>query len=103
MRGGSFGYGTWSREGVILFERGEEPRGISRVAAEGGTPVAVTTIDSSRDETDHILPRFLPDGRHFLYGVLSRKAGQSGIYIGSLDSSVSKRLIEYYPANSIVD
>jgi eukaryotic-like serine/threonine-protein kinase len=101
--GGSFGYGTWSRDGVILFERGEEPRGISRVAAEGGTPVAVTTLDSSRDETDHILPRFLPDGRHFLYGVLNRKAEQSGIYIGSLDSSVSKRLMEYYPAASIMD
>jgi serine/threonine protein kinase/dipeptidyl aminopeptidase/acylaminoacyl peptidase len=101
--GGSFGYGTWSRDGIILFERGEEPKGISRVAAEGGTPVAVTTLDSSRDETDHILPRFLPDGRHFLYSVLSKKAGQSGIYIGSLDSSVSKQLIEYYPAPSTMD
>jgi serine/threonine protein kinase len=91
---GSFGYGTWSQQGVILFARGDEPRGISRVSADGGTPVTVTTLDPDREETDHILPRFLPDGRHFLYAVLSRKPGYSGIYVRSLDSPGSTRLVD---------
>jgi hypothetical protein len=72
----------------------EQPKGISRVPAEGGTPVAVTTVDESREETDHVFPSFLPDGRHFLYGVRSKKAQHSGIYLGSLDSPESKRLQE---------
>jgi len=30
-------------------------------------------------------PQFLPDGRHFLYVVLSDESGRSGLYLGGLD------------------
>jgi serine/threonine protein kinase len=99
---GGFGHGTWSRQGVILFVRGDQGGGISRVSADGGTPVKVTTLDPARGETDHILPRFLPDGRNFLYAVFSRKPGYSGIYLGSLDSPGSKLLIDS-PSSSPLD
>jgi len=59
--------------------------GILRVPAAGGTPVAVTKVDASRKERVHLMPSFLPDGRHFLYLKNSSAAEQAGIYLGSLD------------------
>src|SRR5438128_288965 len=67
---GSFNYGTWSREGVILFGAGTRPE-IQRVSASGGTPTPVTTLDTGNQQTRvlHINPFLLPDGRHFFYRV----------------------------------
>ena len=76
--------GTWSRDGVIVFARGAGA--LQRVTAEGGTPEPVTSLDASRQENVHMTPRFLPDGRHFLYLVRSAQRGHSGIYAGSLDA-----------------
>ena len=75
--------GSWNRAGVILFG---SSAGIMRVSADGGAATPVTALDRSRSETAHVLPIFLPDGRHFLYKRRSSKAGTSGIYIGSLDA-----------------
>jgi eukaryotic-like serine/threonine-protein kinase len=35
----------------------------------------------------------LPDGRHFLYFSRSTEAGKSGIYVASLDSKESQRVV----------
>jgi Tol biopolymer transport system component len=43
-------------------------------------------------ETGHAFPRFLPDGKHFLYYV-NGDVQISGTYLGSLDGSVKKRLM----------
>src|SRR6185503_2068809 len=58
--------GAWSPRGEILFAPGSTG-GLFRVPAAGGEPVAVTRLDSTRNETGHRFPQFLPDGRHFLY------------------------------------
>jgi eukaryotic-like serine/threonine-protein kinase len=84
--------GAWSREGVILFGAGVGPAGtggpLKRVSSAGGPRVAATKIASG----DHRFPSFLPDGRHFFF--YTNGAGdQDGIYIGSLDSLESKRII----------
>jgi serine/threonine protein kinase/Tol biopolymer transport system component len=92
--GSSVGFGTWNQNGVVLFKRGEEPRGISQVSAEGGTPLQVTTIDTTRGELDHVVPQFLPDGDHFLYYVESLRADVSGTYVGSLSTKTSRRLLQ---------
>ncbi|HUK64974.1 MAG TPA: protein kinase, partial [Dongiaceae bacterium] len=58
--------GAWSKNGVIVFA----PNNLGplmRVAAGGGAPTPVTTLDSTRHERGHRYPQFLPDGRHFLY------------------------------------
>ncbi|HEY0142100.1 MAG TPA: protein kinase [Thermoanaerobaculia bacterium] len=55
--------GTWSGE-TILFAGRYTP--IMRVSASGGTPVAVTRLVKG-SEVSHRWPRFLPDGKHFLY------------------------------------
>ena len=74
--------GAWSRDGTILFSHRV---GLSRVAASGGTPVPVTTIDESRGEFAHQFPQFLPDGRRFLYLIRSDQAERRGIYLASID------------------
>jgi eukaryotic-like serine/threonine-protein kinase len=75
--------GSWNRDGVIIF--GSVSTGLWRVPAEGGTPVPLTVLDSSRHESEHELPSFLPDGQHFLYFVNSTDPGNRGLYVGSLD------------------
>jgi Tol biopolymer transport system component len=102
--------GTWNREGVILFASIWDP--VSRVSAGGGEVTAVTTLDSSRGETAHGFPYFLPDGDHFLYTVRPRAffaTGQSvTLMIGSLTSGESRILLKdstmaaYDPAGYLV-
>jgi eukaryotic-like serine/threonine-protein kinase len=73
--------GTWNRDGTILFGSAAGP--IFRVAADGGTPVKVTTIDAARGETSHRWPAFMPDGRHFVYVA----APKNHAWFGSLDGT----------------
>jgi serine/threonine protein kinase/Tol biopolymer transport system component len=81
------GGGTWNSEGVMLFSGAGV---IHRVLAAGGQPTAITELDQSGKETEHLAPFFLPDGRHYLFLVLS---ADSGIYVGSIDSRERKRLL----------
>jgi serine/threonine protein kinase/Tol biopolymer transport system component len=76
--------GVW-HDDTILFAT---PRGpIHRVSSIGGTPAAVTTLREG--ETDHQMPAFLPDGRHFLFQAASGQAANQTftLWIGALDSS----------------
>jgi Tol biopolymer transport system component len=81
---GGWREGAWSTEDVILFGAG--PSGLWEVAARGGTPVQVTTVDRLRGEVQHSGPSFLPDGRRFLYHRASAEPENNGIYLGSLDA-----------------
>jgi eukaryotic-like serine/threonine-protein kinase len=77
------GGATWNREGVIVFAPNFEGV-LYRVPASGGQPIAVTEAYKAYDETNHIWPEFLPDGRHFLFLVYGKDG--EGIHVGSLDS-----------------
>jgi len=83
--------GTWNRDGVILFAPQDGP--IYRVAASGEPVVPVTELDATRGDTSHRFPRFLPDGVHFLYLVISSRPESGGIYVGSLASTEAHRLV----------
>jgi Tol biopolymer transport system component len=72
--------GSWNRDDVILFG---SAGGVMRVPAGGGTPAAMTA--PSPKGTLHGFPRFLPDGRKFLY-LAFRGHGEPAIYSGSLDA-----------------
>ena len=92
--------GTWSRDGVIVFA----PDAISelfRVSSQGGSPVEITKRDSSRFETSHRWPVFLPDGKHFLYLAANFTGRQenNAIYLGALDSQ-ERRLLVSTSANA---
>jgi Tol biopolymer transport system component len=58
--------GTWGTDDEIVFAaRGDGP--LARVRASGGTSQPVTELDRGRGELAHLWPRFLPDGRRFVY------------------------------------
>ena len=86
--------GSWSPEGVILFAP-ESSRPIQRVSQLGGEPVDVTAFDEERGDDSHRHPRFLPDGKKFLY--LARfpdgtKEGQA-IIAASLEGGDERTLV----------
>jgi serine/threonine protein kinase len=86
------GYGgTWNRDGLILFAPSSGPLFI--VPAAGGTPVQVTHIDKARGDTAHRHPKFLPDGTHFVFFVASNKPENAGLYLGTLGSKETRRLV----------
>jgi Tol biopolymer transport system component len=64
LRPGNTPSGTWNRGGVILFSNGNA---IFRIPAAGGPATVGTMVDATRGEEAHLLPHFLPDGRHFIY------------------------------------
>ena len=92
--------GSWNRDGVIVFSP-NSLHGIQRVPAAGGNPVDVTTIDSSRSETSHRWPVFLPDGKHFLYMAanFAGKTDANAIFVGSIDGN-EKRFVVNAGANA---
>ncbi len=69
----------------------DEGPAVSRPDA-GGVPAPVTALDAERQERAHVLPQFLPDGRHFIYLVRAREP-HGGVYVASLDSRETKRLL----------
>jgi serine/threonine protein kinase/Tol biopolymer transport system component len=83
--------GTWNRDNTIVFSSGFA---LLRVAAEGGQPTPITTLDRSRGETAHRYPAFLPDGRHFIYSILSTDPANAGVYVGAPDFSDRKRVLD---------
>jgi len=85
------GGGAWNQEGIILFAPGLSG-GLSRVAAGGGKPVPVTKLDAAKFQRSHLWPQFLPDGKHFVFFVLTDMGETTGVYTGALDSSASTRL-----------
>jgi len=85
--------GTWNSGDVILFAS-SATNGLRRVSASGGTPTQLTTLDRSRQETRHLWPVFLPDGRHFVYHVQASGGTPSAIYLGELDSPQHTKLVE---------
>lgn len=83
------GGGAWSSQGVIIFSSGGVLR---RVLATGGQPTVITTLDTSKQETEHLSPFFLPDGQHYVFLAVSSQPSHTAIYVGSLDSTERKPL-----------
>ncbi|MCZ6708310.1 MAG: hypothetical protein O7A71_10230, partial [Chloroflexi bacterium] len=88
--------GTWGPDGTILFQpKFSEP--LYRVSSGGGEPEQVTTLDESRFDIAHRWPEFLPDGRHFLFFVVSTTnplaSEHAGVFVGSLDSPETKQVL----------
>src|SRR5438552_562783 len=76
------GRGRWERASWLLTSA------LFRVSSSGGSPMEMTKPDSSRFETSHRWPLFLPDGKHFLYlaANFSGQTENNAIFLGSLDS-----------------
>ena len=78
--------GSWNRNGDIIV--GNIAGGILHVSETGGTASPVTALDPSRKEEFHLLPSFLPDGRHFVYvRVAPGTPDHGGVYVGAIDAA----------------
>ena len=80
-------FGTWNRDGVILFSSGRE--GIYRVPATGGEPVLALRSDETARYSS---PTFLPDGRHFLVR-RSPTQGAAEVHLAALDRQETTSLL----------
>jgi len=88
---------AWGSAGVIIFAPTPDGTPLYRVSEGGDAPAAATSLDSTRLETGHIFPRFLPDGRHFVFLSRSAKPENTGIGAGSLDQLQTRFL---FPSDS---
>ena len=62
---------SWGDNGTIVFAPGSGRRGLFRVSAAGGTPVALTTPDPNKGEVRHSWPQILPGSEAVLFTVWS--------------------------------
>lgn len=85
--------GAWGADGAIVFTPGFTSPLYKVSAAGGGAATPLTQLDESRKQTSHRWPFFLPDGRRFLYFSRSTDREAEGLYVGSLDSSENKFLL----------
>ena len=98
--------GAWNGDGVIVF--GGSEGGMRRVSATGGEVTELLPLDESRKETRHVWPRFLPDGRHFLYrSHNSIPSDPPEIFVASIDGKERKRVFKgntdvYYAAGHLL-
>jgi serine/threonine protein kinase len=98
--------GTWNSDGIIVFGTGDA--GLQRISVDGGNATQATTLDKTRQEDRHVWPRFLPDGRQFIYWAHSAKSENNGIYLGSLDSKETHFIVasefaaEFAPPNYLL-
>jgi len=83
--------GAWNLDDVIVFAP-DSRSALLRVGSMGGVPTPATRLDPNLKAGSHRWPRFLPDGRHFLYLAWNGDVDRQGIFVGSLDSSDSVRV-----------
>ncbi len=85
--------GSWNQDGVIIFTPAP-PAPTLRIAASGGEPTPLNSVDMPSGEFPRWFPQFLPDGRHYLFlSGGARKTGTRVISIGSLDSKETKTVL----------
>jgi DNA-binding winged helix-turn-helix (wHTH) protein/Tol biopolymer transport system component len=84
--------GAWSTADVIVYADRQSP--LFAVPASGGRATPVTSLDRSHGEVAHQTPSFLPDGRHFLFSVLTAESRKGATFVGSLDSQDRGQLLE---------
>jgi serine/threonine protein kinase/Tol biopolymer transport system component len=86
--------GAWSASGVIVFAPSYDTP-LHSISDAGGESTALTAFDEGRGDNSHRHPRFLPDGRHFLYLARGEGGGSPGypVVVGSLDGGDEKLLL----------
>jgi Tol biopolymer transport system component len=85
--------GAWSKDGVILF--GTFIAGaptIARIPDAGGEPTPLVAADPSTNPIQ-LIPRLLPDGRHFLFHTVGNDGQSGSVYFASFDSKSVTRLM----------
>jgi prepilin-type processing-associated H-X9-DG protein len=93
---------TWSRAGIIVVSRAGGGGGgaLLKVPEGGGVPVPASELIDN--ESLHVRPFFLPDGKHFLYRAQQAGLSEAKIVIGSVDTLERRVLIDRADMGNIV-
>jgi Tol biopolymer transport system component len=86
------GGGSWNREGTLLFSP-DFFKGVYQVTGSDSTPVPVFKLDPSK-YSNCAWPKFLPDGKHFLYQAWAFDPASNGTYFASLDGRENRLLLK---------
>jgi Tol biopolymer transport system component len=73
--------GSWNAAGDLILNWGGS---LLHFLASGGPAKAAAVLDEARGEGRFMAPQFLPDGRHYVVGVVAAVPERSGIYVGTL-------------------
>jgi Tol biopolymer transport system component len=86
--------GSWSPEGVILFD-GRVTDPLMRVTASGGVAQPVI-FEQGKDKgmPGSGWPEFLPDGKHFLFTIVDPASPEMMLAVGSIDAPLVKPLFK---------
>jgi serine/threonine-protein kinase len=85
--------GTWGEDGTIVYAPIARS-GLWQVPAEGGTARALTTLDSSRGETSHRYPAFVPSLRTVLFMAQGSSFAEEAVGVVSLDNGARRIVVE---------
>ncbi len=94
--------GIWASDDTIVFS----PTTLSpllRVAAAGGQPEPLTTLDPGKGHSSHRWPSLMPDGRHFVFFGRGSMPEHQGLYIASIDSPEPKFIVQTTVAGSYAE
>ena len=81
---------SWGPDDTIVFSTFES-KGLLRVAAVGGEPDELTTVDTEQGEVNHTWPEFLPGGDAILFNIVTDRPTESNqIAVLSLDTGEQK-------------
>jgi eukaryotic-like serine/threonine-protein kinase len=83
--------GSWNRDGTILFTK-DFGTPIFSVSAAGGTPRPVTALDHASGDVAQFYPRFLPDGRRFVFVARNVDPEKTAVMLASADGKEVRRL-----------
>ncbi|HXI21997.1 MAG TPA: hypothetical protein VNH46_12965, partial [Gemmatimonadales bacterium] len=89
---GAFNGSNWTVNNEILLGNWGPFKGLSRVSAAGGTPVALTTVDTARGEREHLWPLGTPDGRHAVFIIYHGGLASAELGLASLKDGTVTRL-----------
>ena len=81
---------SWGRDGILLVNGG--PDAFSRVTISDGTLTPVSSDDIAPG-TERYAPKFLPDGRRFLYWSVTQDRRRT-VRAGSLDGPETRHIVE---------
>ena len=96
------GGASWSADGTFIFNRIFN-EGLFVVRPDGAEPQVLTKLDVKRRESFHGWPKFLSDGKRFLYIVHTIAEQKNEIWAGSLDGKIKKLVLRADSLTGVAD
>ena len=85
--------GTWGEDGTIVYAPLARS-GLWQVPAAGGAPRALTSLDSTRGETSHRFPVFVPGRATVLFTAQGSSFAEEAVGAVSLDTGARRIVVE---------